>query len=275
MPTSSGGRPQTVRPARKAGNPARSGNPAVRSAAATASGNGSTGRSSTSPAARGSGRRPNQRLILGVLLGVVVVVLIAAVGIFSWQKSHGQPEAPAAQPSFGPVALTNGRPIVLGHADAPVRLTLFEDFNCPHCANFQQNLGPTITDLQRSGRVKVELYPLSFENSRSPAVANAMACAATQGFGQAYDAGLFANFGLKWTDDQLIELGSVVGRPGPDFARCVRSTRYASWLDSITKAAQQQNVEQTPTVFINGVRQPDQAATWSATDLRSRIGAAK
>lgn len=210
-----------------------------------------------------------------MLLAVVAVVLIGAVSVFSWQKSHGRPHAPAAQPSFGPVTLTDGQPIRLGHQNAPVTLTLFEDFNCPHCENFEQNLGPTITQLQRSGRVKVELYPMSFVTKRSPALANAMACAATQGFGQAYYAGLFANFGLKWTDDQLVQLGSVVGRPSPDFARCVRSEQHASWVESITKAAQQQKVGETPTVFINGVRQPDKAATWSPDELRSRIGAAK
>lgn len=219
-------------------------------------------------------RRTNQRLIVGALLGGVVLILIAAGVVFSWQKSHGDPVAPAAQPGFGPVTLSNGKPIRLGRDDAPVTLTLFEDFNCPHCADFEQKLGPTITGLQRSGTVKVELYPMSFVSKRSPALANAMACAATDGFGQQYYAGLFANYGLAWTDDQLIRLGSVVGKPAADFAGCVRSRQHASWVDSITKAAQQQKVEETPTVFINGVRK-DAAPTWSPDQLRSQIGATK
>jgi len=220
-------------------------------------------------------KRPSQRLVLGILLGAVVLILIAAVSIISWQKSHRDPQAPVAQPSFGAVTLTNGKPIVLGHDDAPVTLTLFEDFNCPHCVEFEATLGSTITAMQRAGTVKVELYPMSFVSKRSPALANAMACAATEGFGQAYWIGLFSNNGLSWSDDQLIKLGTLVGKPSPEFAGCVRSGRHAGWVDSITKAAQQQKVGETPTVFINGTRQPDQAATWTAAQLKSRIGAAQ
>lgn len=210
----------------------------------------------------------------------MVVILVATVSVISWQKSHQDPQAPVGQPSFGPVSLTDGKPIVLGHDNAPVTLTLFEDFNCPHCQEFEATLGPTITGMQRAGTVKVELYPMSFVTKRSPALANAMACAATEGFGQAYWVGLFANSGLAWSDDQLITLGSLVGSPHspgsapPGFADCVRSQRHSGWVDSITQAAQQQKVGETPTVFINGVRQPANAA-WSVADLKSRIGAAK
>ncbi|MBO0811344.1 MAG: thioredoxin domain-containing protein [Microlunatus sp.] len=262
MPTTSN------QPARKgSGDPARSGNPAVRSAAAA-----TPAQAQPETASR---RRSTQRLLLGVLLGAVAVVLIAAISVFSWYNGHRDPVAPAAQPSFGPVTLTDGQPIVLGNTDAPVTLTLWEDFGCPHCDEFQKTLGPTIADLQRSGTIKVELYPMSFVTDRSPAQANAMACAAAEGFGESYYAGLFANYGLKWTDDQLVKLGSLVGRPTADFAGCVRSQQHAGWVDSITRAAQQQKVERTPTVFINGVRQGEEAATWSADQLRSRIGAAK
>jgi protein-disulfide isomerase len=219
--------------------------------------------------------RSRQRLILGVLLGVVVLLLIGAVAVFSWRNSHRDPEPPAAQPTFAAVTLADGRPILLGKPDAPVTLTLFEDFGCPHCADFEESFGPTITDLQRSGTVKVELYPMSFVTDRSPALANAMACAATEGFGQGYYAGLFANYGLKWTDEQLIRLGTVVARPSADFAGCVRSEQHRSWVDSITRAATQQKVKETPTVIINGERQSDKVLTWSPEQFRSRIDAAK
>lgn len=217
----------------------------------------------------------NRRLALAILLGAVVLILVAAVSVISWQKSHQDPQAPAAQPDFRAVTVTDGKPIVLGHDNAPVTLTLFEDFNCPHCVEFEATLGSTITALQRTGTVKVELYPMSFVTKRSPALANAMACAATEGFGQAYWIGLFANNGLSWSDEQLIKLGTLVGKPSPEFADCVRSDRHAGWVDSITRAARQQKVGETPTVFINGVRQPDRAATWTPAELKSRIGAAR
>ena len=251
-------------------DPSRSGNPAVRSGAARP-----TGASPATATGATATRRPRQRLVLGILLVAAALILVAAVSVISWQKSHQDPTAPAAQPSFGPVTLTDGKPIVLGKATAPVTLTLFEDFNCPHCAEFEATLGSTITALQRAGTLKVELYPMSFVSKRSPALANAMACAATEGFGQAYWIGLFGNYGLSWSDGQLVKLGTLAGKPTPDFAGCVGSGRHAGWVDSITRAAQQQKVGETPTVFINGVRQPDKAATWTAAELKSRIEAAR
>jgi protein-disulfide isomerase len=254
-------------------NPSRSGNPAVRTAAAYQQQDRRRQSGSTSP--QRPRPQPRPRLVLGILLTAVVLIVIAAVAVIAHQRSHADPEPPAAQPSFAPVSLTNGQPIRLGQDDAPVTLTLFEDFNCPHCADFEKNLGPTITDLQRSGRVKVELYPMSFVTKRSPALANAMACAATEGFGQSYWIGLFSNNGLSWSDDQLIRLGTLVGKPSPDFAGCVRSDAHRAWVDSITSAASAKNVTETPTVFINGVRQPaDKVSGWTAADLKSAIGAA-
>jgi protein-disulfide isomerase len=172
------------------------------------------------------------------------------------------------------VQLTDGQPIRLGRDSAPVTLTLFEDFDCPHCGDFEEKLGPTIADLQRSGTVKVELYPMSFIDDGSVAAANAMACAATEGFGQAYYAGLFANQGLQWTDQQLIQLGRLVGEPSDGFAGCVRSRQHAGWVDSITRAADRQKVEETPTVLINGTRK-SQAAQWSPQQLRAAVQAAR
>jgi protein-disulfide isomerase len=215
-----------------------------------------------------------QRRILGVVVVAVVVLLVGGlVGYRAWHSGRA-PEAPAAQPSFGPVQLTDGQPIRLGRASAPVTVTLFEDFDCPHCGDFEETLGPTITELQRAGTVKVELYPMSFIDDGSVAAANAMACAAIEGFGQGYYAGLFANQGLQWSDQQLIQLGGLVGRPSADFAGCIRSRQHAAWVDSITRAADRQKVEETPTVLINGARKTD-AAGWSPQQFRAAVQAAR
>jgi protein-disulfide isomerase len=267
MPSSKSRRPPNRRPAQN-----RSGNPALRDRPPAT---GTQTRTTPGSGAQSQRRfQRNQRLILGLSLIGVVVILVVALGVFASIRSNRDPVAPAPQPTFGAATLTSGKPILLGRPDAPVTLTLFEDFNCPHCSDFEKKLGPTITDLQRSGTVKVALYPMSFVGKSSPAVANAMACSATEGFGQQYRAGLFANYGLKWSDQQLIKLASLVGSPSAGFADCVRSSQHAAWVDSITSAAEQQKVKETPTVFINGVRKPD-APDWSAAELRSQIEAAK
>jgi protein-disulfide isomerase len=150
--------------------------------------------------------------------------------------------------------ITNGRPIPLGSADAPVTITLYEDFHCPHCADFEEEFGPTITQAQESREARVELYPMAFIDEGSITAANAMACAAEAGFGQPYYLALFANHTLQWSDPQLIDLATkVVGSPPSEaFQTCVKRRAHADFVTSINAAADQNHVAQTPTMLING-----------------------
>lgn len=208
------------------------------------------------------------------MIGIVLVVVLGAVGYQAWRSSRS-PQAPLPQPTFGPVDIVDGKPIVLGEDDAEVTITLYEDFRCPHCADFEEQLGPTIAALQRDGTVKVALYPMSFVDPKGGSVsaANAMACAASAGRGQQYYAGLFGNDGLEWTDERLIELGGLVGLKSATFDTCVRSDRHREWVESITRVAAQHSVEETPTVLIDDQIQAD-AVSWKPEQLRSAVEAA-
>jgi len=135
----------------------------------------------------------------------------------------------------------------------PVTLSLYEDFHCPHCAEFEEEFAGVLTAAQQSGRVRLELYPMAFIDEGSAAAANGMACAAEAGFGPSYFAGLFANHTLQWSDEQLIELARVSGAEAtPAFTTCVTSKAHAGWVESINTAADQRGVTGTPTLFLDG-----------------------
>ena len=103
-------------------------------------------------------------------------------------------------------------------------IRLYEDFHCPHCAEFEEEFGATITAAQNAGTAKVALYPMSFIDEGSATAANAMACAAEEGFGQAYYTGLFANHTLQWSNAQLVSLADqVTGGKTPAASRPVSS----------------------------------------------------
>jgi protein-disulfide isomerase len=198
-------------------------------------------------------RKRDQRILLSVVAAFVVVVVAGGILFQGWRTSRSPSATPPASASASPVAITNGRPIPLGSAAAPVTITLYEDFHCPHCGQFEEQFGPTITQAQESGAARVELYPMSFIDEGSVTAANAMACAAEAGFGQAYYLGLFANQNLQWSDPQLIELASKVGgSPSETFKTCVNRRAHADWVTSINAAADTNGVQQTPTMLING-----------------------
>jgi protein-disulfide isomerase len=94
---------------------------------------------------------------------------------------------------------------------------------------------------------------MAFIDEGSLTAANAMACAAEAGFGQAYYLGLFANHTLQWSDPQLIDLATKVGgSPTEAFRTCVTRRAHADWVTSVNAAADTNGVDQTPTMLING-----------------------
>ena len=213
-----------------------------------------------------------RRLALVAIL-VVVLVVGGAIGVNSWRTKRAPSAGAVVASSFAPLSLENGKPIVLGEASAPVRIQLYEDFLCSHCAELEDRIGPTLIEEQNAGKVAVELYPMSFVDQGSAAAANAMACATESGFAQAYYLGLFANPSLTWQDQQLIELAGKVTTSVPSgFDRCVTTDAHQDWVASIDAAATANQVTGTPTMFVNGAMVDAMALT--PESLRAMIASA-
>jgi protein-disulfide isomerase len=195
----------------------------------------------------------SDRKILFLAMALVVVVLVGGgIGFQAW-RTNRSPKAPAATAvAQQPVAITDGQPIRLGNA-AAATVDLYEDFHCPHCADFEEEFGPTLTKATELDQIQIQLYPMAFIDSGSTRAANAMACAAEAGFGGSYYLGLFANHALEWNESQLVDLAGKVGATAtPEFSSCVTAGSHQTWVDSINAAADTNGVTGTPTMFING-----------------------
>jgi protein-disulfide isomerase len=215
-------------------------------------------------------QRRQRRIALFTSLAVLVLLVGGGIAFQAWRTQRA-PTAPAtADPSRTPITISEGMPILLGSTDAPVRLSIYEDFHCPHCAEFEEQYGEVLTAAQNNGKAAVELYPMSFIDSGSTAAANAMACAAEAGFGWSYYRGLFANATLEWNDEQLINLAEqITSSPGSDFTPCVTERKHAAWVDSINAAAAANGVNSTPTVFLDGT--PLDLASLTPQVLQTKI----
>lgn len=215
-------------------------------------------------------RKKERRILLFAAIGLVLVLVAGGIGLQTWRTGRLPGVATSAVPTLTPVAIELGKPIRLGQAGAPVTITLFADFHCPHCAEFEEQFGPTVAAAQQSGRAQVEFYPMAFIDEGSVTAANAMACAAEVGFGQSYFNGLFANHTLQWSDEQLIDLAGKVGAQAtPEFSTCVTTRKHAEWVTSITAAANAAGVQATPTIFINA--EPVDLATVTVESLKAKI----
>jgi protein-disulfide isomerase len=157
-----------------------------------------------------------------------------------------------------------------------VDITIFVDYLCPICGEFEQVNGRAISDLVSSGAATVELHPIAFLDNRSQGTrystraTNAAACVANytpDSFFMFHNL-LFANQPAENTpgldDTTIIGLATQAGA-NAQVADCIDGGDFVDWVAAKTERALSgavvinnadpsfTGVTGTPTVLINGV----------------------
>ena len=206
-------------------------------------------------------RRDRNRLVL--VVAVLVLALVGGgLGLQAWRTSRTPSAVPAGSYADAPQPLADGQPIRFGDPAAPVELSVYEDFHCPHCADFEEDFGPTLDAARDAGRLKLAIWPMSFIDAGSDRAAAAVGCAVEAGFGERYYRGLFANAQLDWSEEQLLELGALSADPvPPTFTTCVQGGGAGALADAVDAAAEAAGVTGTPTLFLDGAPLPLEGLT--------------
>lgn len=198
-------------------------------------------------------RRRDRHRLIALVVVLVVVVVGGGIGLQAWRTGRSPQAVPAGSFTEVPQMLVDGQPLRWGSVGAATTVQLYEDFHCPHCVDFEEEFGATLTAAQTAGTVRLELYPMAFIDEGSSRAANAVACATEAGFGQQYYLGLFGNADLQWSDRQLVELGTLSSPDVPaSFATCVTDAAHAGWVESVNTTAAANGVTQTPSLFVDG-----------------------
>jgi protein-disulfide isomerase len=201
----------------------------------------------------------------GITLLIVLAVIIGVVSLYGWYAATKKPSVSAsatasssdtASLAFAPVTVTDGKGLTIGAAGAANVVSIYSDFACTHCAEFETTYGQTIADLQNSGKAAIEYWPLGFGSAGSARASNAMACAAERDPKLAislYD-GFFANMGYDWSNDQIMSLSSQLQTTLPDgYEACVTGGTHAAWVTGIYTLAKSGSASGgTPSVYVNG-----------------------
>ncbi|MFJ8849527.1 DsbA family protein [Streptomyces sp. NPDC102437] len=210
---------------------------------------------------RASERRRRTLIVTSAVVGVLA--LAAVVGVIAANSGGGKGEA--SGPAVAPSGATGKDSLVIqvGADGAPSTLTVWEDFRCPVCAQFEAAFRDPIHQLENSGQFKVEYHLATIIDgnlggSGSLRAANAAACAQDAGEFSAYHDVLYRNQPQETVDafgdnDKLIELsGKVPGLDTPDFRSCVNDGTHDGWVKKSNTAFQNGGFEGTPTVLLNG-----------------------
>ncbi len=222
--------------------------------------NQSAGRQGTTTkrqAVREKRQRRQRKQRLYIILGIVgVAVIIAALLII-----------PSLQPAGDIVTITpHERPMVDGRAmgdpNAPVTIEVYEDFQCPACKTFSEQIEPQVVDTYvATGEVYYIFRHFPFLDDRAPRnesdqAANASMCARDENRFWDYHDILFDNLnGEKqgaFSDNSLVTFAEALGLGMESFNQCF----VANWKNDETDAdllsGRDSGVTGTLSVFING-----------------------
>ena len=207
---------------------------------------------------KGADRKRN----LAIQIGLTAIVVIFAVALVLYIVMSGGKKQPGDVQAVRVVSSSLVKKE--GTEDPKVVLALYEDFQCPHCRDFEKQFGPTISKLINSGAVAADYYMVAILDSPvndkySTRSANAGYCVGEEDKNPAKEAflrfhgALFAQQPAEGapgapTNTALIETARQAGVVGtvPD---CVNSGKFNAMVDSLASSAK---INATPTVRING-----------------------
>ncbi|MER7111656.1 DsbA family protein [Streptomyces sp. NPDC000229] len=209
--------------------------------------------------------RDKRRRTLIVAAAVVGVLGLAAVAGLIAANTGDKGDGSGSGPVAAPTGATgkDRLAIPVGATDAPSTLTIWEDFRCPACAQFENAVRDTIHQLTDSGQIKVEYHLATIIDgnmggSGSLNAANAAACAQDAGKFVPYHDVLYQNQPPEpddafARDAKLFELAAKVpGLDTPAFRSCVSEGTHDSWVNKSNEAFRSGDFRGTPTVLLNG-----------------------
>jgi protein-disulfide isomerase len=151
----------------------------------------------------------------------------------------------------------------LGRADAPVRIEVWEDFQCPFCRRWTEQIKPAlITELIEPGFARLTYRPLAFLGEESRWAAVAADLAMEQGrfwpmHDQLYANQLGENIGT-FSLDRILSMAAAAGLDMDAFREGLvldaARERYARLEAASAIDAIRLGVNATPTIVVNGVR---------------------
>ena len=224
-----------------------------------------------------------QRNLISV---AIVVVVVALIGVGAWAVSSA-----GGDDELGPLvkpAHTNASyGLDYTAADAggtagtdPVRVVLYEDFQCPVCKAFEEQNAAHLDDLVKKGEITIEYRIFAFLDSQSSTdystrSANAAMAVLDKGgvaaFKQFHGL-LFANQpaegGAGLDDETLIDLAKQAGVTGIDAE--VKDKTFEPWVRKALEAGRADKIGGTPTVVIDG-----ETVAATPEDIDAAIAAAR
>ncbi|MFQ5380226.1 MAG: thioredoxin domain-containing protein [Dehalococcoidia bacterium] len=225
--------------------------------------------------------------LIAIAFGVVLAIVLGVVLVLT-QGGESDDAVTALDQAAAdlPADLTDG--LKLGRDDAPLKLTQYEDYQCPFCLRYTANQEPFIVEeYVKTGKVQITFGHFAALGRESTWAANAASCAADQNMFWQYSNALFGEQAREGQlDDERLNVGrfdledlkafgSQIGLPDQaTFEACVDDLEHEQEVVDSQSRARSLGITGTPGFLINGAPFPQAGALGSVDEWRSFLDSA-
>jgi protein-disulfide isomerase len=190
--------------------------------------------------------------VIGLLAGLAVVALAIVLGA----RPTPAADASAVTIAHAPAGVS-AEGFVLGRAEAPVTIDLYEDFQCPACEAWGQNVFPKLAANElAAGTVRVVFHDMAFLGPESTDAGRAAYAASRQGRFWDMWATLYANQAREnsgaFSRVRLIAMADQLGLDLTSFEADMDSNSALAAIEASRSEAGRAGVTSTPTLIIDG-----------------------
>jgi len=210
-------------------------------------------------------RRERNRnlLVVGAVVVAVAIIAVVMVVVSSNKDTSGK----AVSSSGTPSNLTSDYGVAIGKSSAPHTVKIYEDFQCPICAEFEKAVGAKLRAGIADGKVKVDYRMVAFLDRASTtdyssrALNAAMAVLSTAGtdaflkFHEIAYANQPEEGSAGVPDSTLVDWAVQAGAQESQVKPLIEGNVYHQWVVNATDQMSKDGVNGTPTVFIDGKNQ--------------------
>lgn len=222
-------------------------------------------------------------LKLGIIVAVLAVLVVAVFAVMNMKDKNdysaiNQPNNMMEQSAV----VGEGQKLVSEVPEDAARVTIFQDYLCPACKQFEESLGSEIDRMIEDGVAVVDYRVVTFLDAQSlgtnysSRAANAAYCVANEYPQHFYNYNklLYANQPAEGTEGlknaELTQLADSVG--AENLESCIKDGTFRGFAKKANEDSLGLGIEGTPTVHVNGETWDKQGSLY---DVAKEAGSAK
>jgi protein-disulfide isomerase len=224
-------------------------------------------------------RRRRTLTVTAVVGSVLAAILIIGYAVQSTRDTTGQATTP-------PSGVTDKYELAVGEPGAPVTVTVYEDFMCPFCGDFEAASRDMLRQYVDQGDVQVRYHVLSFLDRASNGTD--YSTRATNALGVVLDTAgpdvakkfhdlLYEHQPEEGSDGlsdaELVDFAVQAGAEESQVQAPIEDVKFEQWVKNSTDAASKKDISQTPTVLVDGSKLDGATIDGMVTAMKQEIDA--